>query len=272
MTEDPDLHLDLHLDRPSPARVYDYMLGGKNNFAADRRVADAMLAVAPTVRESARANRDFLLRAIKFLVAEAGVTQFLDVGSGIPTMSNVHEVAQSIEPAARVVYVDNDPIVAVHSRALLLPDERTQFVEADATDPAAILAAPALAKTLDLARPVALMLVSFLMYFDDRIAGNIVSTLRNALPSGSYVVISHPTADLATDEDERKHLVAAGEAARAGGVTYVPRSREQVEDLLAGTQLVPPGLVPMLRWRPEQIATIGPGIPVHYWAGVGRKP
>ena len=261
---------DLGLDRPSGARIYDYMIGGKDNFDVDRKVADAMLAVAPSVGVSARANRDFLQRAVRYLVAEAGVRQFLDIGSGIPTMSNVHQVAQDIDPDCRVVYVDNDPIVAAHSRALLVRDERTAFVTADATNPAGILAAEELTRTLDLSRPVALMFVSFLMYFDDLVAANIVSALRNALPPGSYVVISHPTADLAADEDELKSLQAAGAAATAGGVTYVPRTRDQVADLLAGTTLVPPGLVPMQQWR--RPAAVRPGVRVHYWVGVGRTP
>jgi SAM-dependent methyltransferase len=255
--------------RPHPARVYDYLLGGKDNFAVDRRAADAMTMQLPSLPTMTRANRHFLHRAVRHLVGELGVRQFLDIGSGIPTACNVHQAAQDIAPDARVVYVDNDPVVAAHSRALLsgVRPGSTAFVLADAADPAAVLADPALAATLDLTEPVALMLVSVLMYFDDRTARTIIATLLDALPPGSCLTVSHPTADF--DPEAAGRAVAA---ARRGGLTYRPRSGSEVCGLLAGLRLVEPGVVPMLAWRPE--ATRGPRADdrsVYYWAAMGRK-
>jgi O-methyltransferase involved in polyketide biosynthesis len=252
-----------------PARVYNYFLGGKDNFAADRAVAEAMLAQMPTAPAMARANRAFLHRAVRHLVADRGVTQFLDVGSGIPTMCNVHEVAQSLEPTSRVVYVDRDEVVAAHSRALLVsaPEGRTAFITADATDPRRILGDPVLAETLDLTRPVALMMISFLMYFDDEAAHRIVRTLVDALPAGSYVTVSHPTADF--DGPASQEASAAGKAA---SLTYLPRSRDQVAELFTGLELCEPGVVPMLAWRPDETDISGQDVTsVYYWVAMGRK-
>jgi len=257
---------DIDITRAHPSRVYDYLLGGKDNFAADRRAADAMTLQLPSLPTMARANRQFLHRAVRHLAGHLGVRQFLDIGSGIPTACNVHQIAQDTAPGTRVVYVDNDPVVATHSRALLsgaCPGS-TAFVLADATDPARLLADPALTATLDLTGPVALLLVSVLMYFDDRIAGAIVETLLDALPPGSCLVVSHPTADFDPEAADR-----AVEAARCGGLTYRPRSGSAVRGFFAGLELVEPGIVPMLAWRPEAPYADERG--VYYWAGVGRK-
>jgi O-methyltransferase involved in polyketide biosynthesis len=260
--------LRLDTSRAHPARVYDHLLGGKDNFAADRAAGDAMTARLPALPAMARANRAFLHRVVRHIVRVEGVRQFLDIGSGIPTARNVHQVAQDADPGARVVYVDHDPVVAAHSRALLTgrATGATAFVEADATDPHAVLADPAVAATLDLDEPVALMLVSVLMYFPDEVAHRVVRTLLGALPPGSLVAVSHPTADF----DPRASAEAVA-VARLSGLTYLPRSRAQVAELLAGTEPVEPGIVPLLAWRPED--GLAPADPhaAYYWAALARR-
>ncbi|MGV9674918.1 SAM-dependent methyltransferase [Nocardia sp. NPDC003482] len=257
------------------ARVYDYWLGGRDNYPADRALGDAIAAHVPAIREMARANRAFLARAVRFAIAELGVTQFLDIGTGIPTAGNTHEIAQRIDPAARVVYVDNDPIVLAHARALMASTDEgaTAFVHADLHDPAAILAEPVLTETLDLDRPVALMLVAVLMYFrDEDDPHGILARLLDALPSGSCLVITHPTADF--DARAMKNVVLASEQA---GITFYPRSRAETENLFAGTEILDPGVVPVVTWRPDladdaAAATAADRESAWYWAGIGRKP
>jgi hypothetical protein len=252
------------------ARMYDYWLGGKDNFAADRIAADAMIRAIPTLPAMAKANRAFLGRAVRYLAAEAGVRQFLDIGTGIPTAGNVHEVAQEVAPEARVLYVDHDPIVLAHARALMTSSAQgeTEFIMADLREPERILADPALAKTLDLSEPIALMLVAILMYFpDSENPQRMVSTLVDALPSGSFVTISQPSGDF-NPEAVRE----AVKAAAAGGITLVPRDQAGVEAFFDGLELVPPGVVPLLAWHPdESIAGEDPNS-VWYYGGVGRKP
>jgi hypothetical protein len=186
------------VSRPHSARMYDYYLGGKNHFAADRELAEKVLASMPSVRTAARENRAFLGRAVRFLAAEAGIRQFLDIGTGLPTSNNVHEVAQSVEPSARVVYADNDPLVLTHARALLAssPQGRTAYVQADLRDPESILGSPRLRDVLDLSKPVALMLVGVLHFIpDEDRPAEILATLIGALPAGSYLVASHTTTE-----------------------------------------------------------------------------
>ncbi|MFN2496852.1 MAG: SAM-dependent methyltransferase [Pseudonocardiaceae bacterium] len=252
------------------ARVYDYWLGGKDNYPADRALGDAIAVQIPTIRSMARANRAFMHRAVDHLVREVGIRQFLDIGTGIPTQGNVHEVAQAIAPQSRVVYVDNDPIVLVHARALLTshPEGRTAFIDADIRRPDAILNDPELQATLDLDQPIALILVAILMLVSDADDpyGN-VSSLIDALPSGSHVVISHPTADF--DTDAMAGVVAA--SARAG-FTFVPRDRAGVEAFFRGLELLEPGLVPVLAWRPDSWPPVRDSHNAYYWAGVARKP
>lgn len=250
------------------ARVYDYWLGGKDNFAADRALGDAMVQAIPTLPEMARANRKFLGRAVRYLVAEAGIRQFLDIGTGIPTAGNVHEVAQAVAPDARVLYVDHDPIVLAHARALMTSTSqgRTEFIMAEFSEPESILSDPALHKTLDLDEPVALMLVAILMYFHDSDGvHDWVATLVDALPSGSYVVVTHPTADF-----NPKAVQGAVAAATHAGITLVPRSKREVERFFTGLELVEPGVVPVLAWHPDE----EPDDPnaAWYWAGAARKP
>jgi O-methyltransferase involved in polyketide biosynthesis len=221
----------------------------------------------PSLPTMARANRAFMERVARQLV-RAGIRQFLDIGTGIPTPPNLHEITQRIAPDTRVLYVDNDPIVLSHARALMTshPSGRTDFVLADFREPDALLAHPALKRTLDLDEPVALMLVGILMYFDDEDDPyGIVATLLDALPSGSHVAITHPTADFAPGA-----VAEAVEAATRAGITLIPRGRADVERFYSRTDLLEPGVVPLLAWRPE--APVGDPQSAYYYAGVGRKP
>lgn len=252
---------------PHPARRYDYWLGGKDNFAADRTSGDAVEAAFPTIRLAVLENRRFLGRAVEFLATEAGVEQFLDIGTGIPAAGNTHEVAQRFNPKARVVYVDNDPIVLAHARALLTSttDEgATSYIDADLRDPDSILADPALASTLDLSRPVALMLVSVLHFLgEDNDPYGTVGRLVAALSPGSYLVISHVTLDYLPPE-EAAVVQASDPLARA-------RTREEVARFFDGMDLVPPGLVPTSEWRAEHEAQPRPsGAEVAAYGGIAR--
>jgi SAM-dependent methyltransferase len=269
---DPDwLPPEINTDVAHPARVYDYWLGGKDNFPADRALAEHIMQAIPTMRAMAQANRAFLVRAVRYLAGEAGIRQFLDIGTGIPTSPNVHEVAQAVAPDGRVVYVDNDPIVLAHARALLTSQDvgETAFILGDLRQPRAIVDHPTLGATLDLTEPVALLLVAVLMYFRDGEDPNpygMVATLLDRLPSGSYLAVSHPTADF--DPQAMAGAVAAAEQA---GVTLVPRSRAETEAFFAGLELVEPGVVPVLAWRPDDQPPTDPHA-AYYWAGIGRKP
>jgi hypothetical protein len=257
------------------ARVYDYWLGGKDNFPADHALAEAILEAVPSMRAMARANRAFLGRAVRYLAGEAGVRQFLDIGTGIPTAGNTHEVAQAVARDARVVYVDNDPIVLAHARALMTSHVagRTAFLAADLHQPDAILDDPALQSTLELDQPVALMLVAILMFLPDlEDPYGIVARLLEKLPSGSYLAISHPTADF--DEPAMAGAVAAS---KRSGIDLVPRSRAEVERFFTGLELVESGVVPVTAWRPDGQPPAEPERasfvePLNIYAGVGRKP
>jgi O-methyltransferase involved in polyketide biosynthesis len=267
---DPELPDDLNTNVAHPARVYDYWLGGKDNFPADRALAEMMIQAIPNMRGLAAANRAFLGRAVRYLAGEAGIRQFLDIGTGIPTSPNVHEVAQAAAPGSRVVYVDNDPIVLAHARALLTSQDagETAFVMADLRDPKSILDHPALTATLDLGQPVAVVLVGVLMYFRDNDSPNpfeMVATLLERMPSGSYLAVTHPTPDF-NPEDTAK-AVAAAEAA---GITLVPRGQGEIERFFTGLDMVEPGVVPVLSWRPDE--PLADPRSAYYWAGVARKP
>jgi hypothetical protein len=266
---DPELPQDINTDVAHPARVYDYWLGGKDNFPADRALAEHIMEAIPTMRTMAAANRAFLSRAVRYLAEEAGIRQFLDIGTGIPTSPNVHEVAQAVAPDSRVVYVDNDPIVLAHARALLTSQEagETSFIGADLRQPKSILDHPTLTSTLDLSRPVAVMLVAVLMYFRDTDNPNpfeMVATLLDAMPSGSYLAITHPTADFNAEA-----MGGAVAAAERSGVTLVPRNQAETEEFFAGLEVVDPGVTPVLSWRPDE----PPDDPrsAYYWAGIARK-
>ncbi|MEV7186079.1 SAM-dependent methyltransferase [Kitasatospora sp. NPDC093102] len=239
--------VDLRLNVPHSARMYDYFLGGFTNFAADREAVGHALAVAPWLRTGARVNRSFMHRSTRVL-AEAGFDQFLDIGTGIPTSPNLHEIAQTIRPGARVVYADNDPIVLSHAQALLTgtPEGRTAYVEADVTDPARLLAAPGLRETIDLARPVALSLNALLHFVPDaRGAYGLVEHLKSALAPGSALVMTHVTPEFAPEDIASLVRVysSAGTAAQA-------RTRSEIARFFAGWTLLDPGVVPTPQWRP----------------------
>jgi hypothetical protein len=267
---DPELPQEINTDVAHPARVYDYWLGGKDNFPADRALAELMIQAIPNMRAMAAANRAFLGRAVRYLAEEQGVRQFLDIGTGIPTSPNVHEVAQAAASDARVVYVDNDPIVLTHARALLTSQDAgaTAFIMADLREPKSILDHPTLRSTLDLGRPVAVLAVAVLMYFRDTDHPNpfeMVATLLEPMPSGSFLAVTHPTPDFNPEETAR--AVAAAEAA---GVTLVPRSQADVQEFFTGLEVVDPGVTPVLSWRPDE-PPADPAV-AYYWAGVARKP
>ena len=232
------------------ARRYNYWLGGKDNFAVDRESADLIAAAFPTVRTMARENRGFLRRAATFLAAEAGIRQFLDIGTGLPTADNTHDVTQAVAPESRVVYVDHDPMVLVHARALLTstPEGRTEYLEADLRDPAAILADPLLRDTLDLTRPVGLMLIAVLHFIAGTAeAAGVVRTLMAALPAGSYLVASNATTDFSDAEATARYqaMIANGQ------VDAHPRSAAELGEIFAGLEVLEPGFVAVSDWRAE---------------------
>jgi hypothetical protein len=250
-----------------PARIYDYYLGGKDNFRVDRETAEMALAATPAVRDMARQNRAYLQRVVRYLAGEAGIGQFLDIGTGLPTQGNVHEIAQSVAPDARAVYVDNDPIVLAHSRALL-DAPRTTVVLGDLRDPAAILAHPEVGKLLDFQRPMAVLLVAVLHFIQDRDdPGAIVATLRDAMAPGSYLAISHATMDVADAEPEVAAKVVRAYQRSSSPVTL--RSKLEIEAFFGDFELVDPGLQQIHQWRPDgPVAAVSGGI----YGGVGRKP
>jgi S-adenosyl methyltransferase len=261
----------LDTGRAHPARIYDYWVGGRDNFAADRQAGAQVAELAPWVVSGARGNRAFLGRAVSWL-AETGVVQFLDIGAGLPGAGNVHEIAQAVNPAARTVYVDNDELVLVHARALLARDARTVAVAGDARDPAAILADPDVRSHLDLGRPVAVLLVALLHFIVDQAqAAGIVASLRDRLAPGSYLAISH-VADL-PDAVQRPGRAAATRAAAdlydSLASPFALRSPEQITALFDGFDLVPPGVVPAHLWHPRR-GTPGAAIPV--LTGIGHLP
>ncbi|MFC1408780.1 SAM-dependent methyltransferase [Streptacidiphilus sp. N1-12] len=260
---------NLHPEIPHPARVYDFLLGGKDHFPSDREAGEKILAMGEGGRTAVRANRAFLQRAVRTL-AELGIDQFLDIGTGIPTAGNTHQVAQQADPEARVVYVDNDPIVLTHARALMSGPGHgvTRVLQADLREPEQILAAREVTETLDLTRPVALLLVAVLHFLkDSERPGEIVAALIDALPSGSYVVLSHVTDEVLTDEE----VTGVGVAYSKVPTGMNLRTREQVGQFLTGVDLLDPGLVLCPFWRPD-----GEPAPeanrVSILAAVGRKP
>jgi S-adenosyl methyltransferase len=250
------------------ARVYNYWLGGKDNFAADREAAEQAIAANPGIVTDVRANRAFLVRVVRYLAAECGVRQFLDIGSGLPTQSNTHQVAQAVAPDARIVYADNDPIVLSQARALLssTPAGACDYVEADLRDPAAILRAAS--ATLDFGEPVALMLLIILHLIPDSDDPfGIVARLVGATPAGSYLVLAHPASDIrAAEMAEMTKRVNQ----RMSGPAATMRDRAATTRFFGGLELLEPGVVQPQQWRPEPG---DPGPPqVTAWCGVARKP
>jgi len=263
----PELAAEIDTSVAHPARVYDYWLGGKDNFAADREAAERVLAATPGLRFRVRANRAFLARAVRYLAADAGIRQFLDIGTGIPSANNTHEVAQEVAPDSRVVYVDNDPIVLSHARALLAstPQGATQYIDGDLRDGTAIVVQAG--QTLDFSQPVALMLLGILHLIQDSEAPHeIVSGLMDALPPGSYLAISHPASDIHPGQAEAQKRYN-----ERVSTPQTLRSRDEVATFFEGLEMVPPGLVYVHTWRPGP-GDIAPADGVSAHGGVARKP
>ena len=263
--------------RPHSARIWNYWLGGKDNYAVDREVGDEFVAIFPGQVDIARHSRAFLGRVVRYLAGEAGIRQFLDVGTGLPTVDNTHQVTQRMAPESRIVYVDNDPLVLAHARALLIstPQGACDYVDADLHDPGKILTEAA--QTLDFAKPIALMMLGILGHIPDEDGPQeIVTQLVNALASGSYMAINDGTNVLhGQGEGEVAEDSARARAIRryveAGGVPYHLRTPERIEGFFAGLELIPPGVVSVSQWR------LGPsafGLPaeVDAFCGVARKP
>ncbi len=260
--------VDLRIDVPHSARMYDFWLGGKTNFPPDRALGEAFEQAIPGIKVMARENRRFLGRAVRYLAGEAGIRQFLDIGTGIPTEGNTHEVAQAANPDSRVVYVDNDPIVLAHARALMdsTGSRRTAYIHADLLEPAKILADPVLTGTLDLEQSVGLTLVAVLMLLaDEDDPWGKARVLMDALAPGSYVAITHPGTEF-----DPVAMASVVEAAAKGEMTLVPRTREEVARFFGDWELVEPGVVPVMGWRPEGEPPADPDA-AFYWSGVARK-
>jgi hypothetical protein len=260
--------------KPSIARVYDYMVGGKDNFAIDRMAAERALAIMPDATEAGRACRAFLRRVVRYLAAEAGLRQFLDIGSGLPTDTNVHQVAHEVDPAARVVYVDNDPMVLVHGRALLADNDSTTVIEADLRAPEEILDHQVVRKYVDFTEPVGLLLLSILHHLHDaEDPGGIAATLRDALPSGSHLAIIH----FWDPADEHPQISAkVRDAERVFNETLGTgrwRHRAEIETYFGDFEMVEPGLVPLAEWRPDGEAMAEQADSYYTMlGGVARKP
>ena len=258
---------ELDIRHAHPARIYNYWLGGKDNFAADREAAEQAIAANPGIVSDVRANREFLIRVVRYLAAERGVRQFLDIGTGLPTASNTHQVAQAVAPDARIVYVDNDPVVLLHAQALLssTPQGACDYAEADLRDTAGIIRAAS--QTLDFGAPVALMLLIILHLIPDADDPyGIVAELVRALPAGGYLVLAHPASDIrAAQMAEMTKRVNE----RMSGPRATMRDRAAITRFFDGLELLEPGVVQPQQWRPE------PGIhgpsQVTAWCGVARK-
>jgi O-methyltransferase involved in polyketide biosynthesis len=261
----PPVEVDITI--PQAARFWDFLLGGKDNYEVDRETGRQVLRIFPELIDSARADRGFLVRAVTHLVRDAGIRQLLDIGTGLPTVNNTHQVAQAIAPDSRIVYVDNDPMVLAHARALLVstPEGATSYLHADVHDWEEILRQAA--GELDFERPVALMLLGIMNYvLDDEVAYSIVSGLVDALPSGSYLAMSHPTAEVHAEaiEESVAHYNASG------APPIKTRSRAELTRFFDGLELIDPGVVSCSLWRPEP-NDVGQQIEVTQFCGVARK-
>jgi trans-aconitate methyltransferase len=259
----PDREIpEINTNVPHPARVYDYFLGGKDNFEADRVAAEAANDAFPRTAESARAARAFLRRVVRFLAAEAGIRQFLDIGTGMPTAGNTHEVAQAVDPSCRIVYVDNDPVVLAHARAGLRSSDEgaTSYLDADARDTGAIIAGAR--KTLEPGRPVGVIMIDILNFLED--AADVLARLVAAVPAGSYLAVMQPSRD-------KRLTVAARRWNQLAPIPVILRDRDQVVRWFTGLELVDPGVVEVHRWRPAPGDTEYPdGMPL--LGAVARKP
>ena len=251
-----------------PARIWNYWLGGKDNFEVDREIGERLIVILPELVDSVRADRRFLARAVEYLAGQVGIRQFLDIGTGLPTADNTHQIAQRLAPEARIVYVDNDPLVLSHARALLTstPQGACDYIHADVHEPGPILAGAA--STLDLAKPVAIMMLGILNFvLDADEAQAIVRRLLDSVPSGSYLVISHPTTEVDPEAAMRLQQVWN----RQGAAPLRTRTREEVVRFFDDLDLVEPGVVSCSRWRADQ-ADPGEIAEVAHFCGVARKP
>ncbi|GAB2807264.1 SAM-dependent methyltransferase [Actinoallomurus bryophytorum] len=262
---DPKPQWALDTGVPHTARVWNYFLGGQDNFVSDREAGERIAKVNPPILELARASRAFLVRAVRHLTTEAGIRQYLDIGTGLPTFNNTHEVAQGIAPESRIVYVDNDPLVLVHAGALLTSTVpgATRYIEADLRAPDSILSEAS--AILDLDRPVAIMLIAILHHVTDTAeAQSIVARLMDAVPSGSHLAIAHAVHSETMDEGARQWN-------RVGKPPLIPRTVEEIASFFDGLELLEPGVVTTTRWRPGDV-DLGVTHEVDQYAAVGRKP
>ncbi|MEV7598115.1 SAM-dependent methyltransferase [Kitasatospora sp. NPDC089797] len=269
MTNQDHLSVDLRTDVPHSARVYDYLIGGKTNFEADRTAAHASVRAWPSLPVSMRTTREFMQRSVRHLAREHGVRQFLDIGTGIPTSPNLHEVAQEIAPEARIAYVDNDPIVLTHARALLSGTAvgRTCFVDADLRDPESILGDPRLREVLDLARPVALSLIAIVHFvLDEDDPQGIVHRLMAALAPGSFLTLT-----VFTGDTDPVGVGGVGREYNARGIPLQVRDRAEAEAFFDGYRLLDPGVALVHRWRPEAGAPVVRDQDIAMYAGVAVK-
>ncbi|MEV4670066.1 MULTISPECIES: SAM-dependent methyltransferase [Actinomadura] len=251
---------------PNIARMYDYYLGGKDHYAADRAAADEAIAADPTLLTLLRENRAFLGRAVRYL-AEQGIDQFLDIGTGLPTQQNVHQIAQSVNPAARVAYVDYDGQVVAHGRAILADSPGTRMIQADARDPREILENDEVRRLLDFGKPIALLLVATLHFIpDEDDPQGIMAELRDALAPGSHLALTHASADGVPDV-----VAKVVEVYKRTSAPGTPRTQEQVAGLFGDFELLDPGIVWAPLWRPERSITLEEALPIWFYAGVGRK-
>jgi hypothetical protein len=264
--DSPEGHSSFDTGVPHPARIYDVWLGGKDNYAADRAAAEAGIRAFPATVQSVRANRAFLARAVQYLVKDAGIRQFLDIGTGLPSADNTHEVAQAIAPEARVVYVDNDPIVLAHARALLAgaAPGTTAYIEADIREPEGILSRAA--EVLDFTQPVAVLLIAVMHFIED---GDdpyrITRALTGGVPTGSYLALSHLAKDI-FPEEMAAFVRAVNEQAAEKAVL---RDRGEVVRFFAGLDLIEPGVVQISKWHPR--SEFEESAPAALWGGIARK-
>ncbi len=267
--ESPVEPADLRTDQPHSARMYDYLLGGKDHYAVDGQAAEKALASFPLLRTAARENRKFLGRAVRHLVREAGIRQFIDLGSGLPTAENVHQVAQAEDPEARVVYVDNDPIVLVYGGALLARDDRTAVIQGDIRDPRAVLDHAETRRLIDFDQPVGVLAVAVLHFVgDDEDPAGIVRRLREAVPAGSHFILSHATADIAPEA-----ALGVQTAYRSQGVPLTLRSKDEFAAFFDGLELVEPGIQVVSDWRATVPESERPDhADVSWYGGIARVP
>ncbi|MGH3978926.1 MAG: SAM-dependent methyltransferase [Pseudonocardiaceae bacterium] len=262
-----DLDSKIKFDVPHSARIWNYWMGGKDNYEVDRAAGDAWIAVQPDIVTMAKQSRQFLIRAVRFLAGAAGIRQFLDIGTGLPTLQNTHEIAQQIAPESRIVYVDNDPLVLAHARALLVnttPEGVTTYIDADFHDPDLIITDAR--NVLNLTRPVAVMFMGVLGHVADvDEMRSIVSRVMDVVPSGSYLALQD-----GTDTSEAA-LEASTKYAETGAVPYILRSPEQIGQCFEGLEMVDPGLVPITQWRPDT-TEVGEVEPIDGYGAVARKP